>query len=377
MKMTIHHNTILGVACVVAALGMSSASAEFLVNESSGSTEIYNSSGTHTGTFASGLSIPVGIAEGGGFVFIGEYGTGKTLKYSTGGAALGFVNNGANAGWGPAGLAFTNGRIQSSLNSLGYVTSSAPDAGTEDENPFTPSGYMYAAVADAWNNGSPSGMTSLAPNGYADYVAFTTVNGDGSGALNYWGPGVGYGTYITLEAGAGARGVVAAGSSTFYVALFDAGKVVKVYWDANPETGGWKQSDWLTGLNTPVGLAIDGGILYVGSYLDKTITGYSLADASLQSSFSTAANPQYFALVSLTAEPVLPKLRMVGAGGGSATLQLDAAANVAYTVEYSTTLAAGSWGLLQAVPAGLERIETITDTNATDPKRFYRASVAP
>ncbi len=368
------HKTILGVACVVAALGMSSASAEFLVNESSGSTEIYSSSGTHTGSFATGLNIPVGIAEGGGYVFIGEYGTGKTLKYSTSGASLGFVNSGANAGWGTAGLAFTNGRIQSSLNSLGYVTSSAPDAGTEDESPSTPSGYMYAAVADAWNNGNPAGMTSLAPNGYADYVAFTTVNGDGSGALNYWSPGVDFGTYITFETGAGARGVVAAGNSTFYVALLDAGKVVKVSYDG---VLGWTQSDWLTGLNTPVGLAIDGGILYVGSYLDQTITGYSLADASLQSSFTTAANPQYFTLVTLATEPALPKLRIVGASGGTATLELAAAANVAYKVEFSTTLTTDSWDLLQTVPAGLERIETITDPNATDPKRFYRASVAP
>ena len=370
-------NMILGVACMVA-LGVSSASAAFLVNESSGSTEIYSSSGTPTGTFATGLNSPLGIAEGGGYVFIGEYGTGKTLKYSTSGVALGVVNNNAGSptdGWGTAGLAFANGRIQASLYVAGYVTSIAPDAGTEDGDPFTPSDYMYAAVAGAWNNGNPSGMTSLAPNGFADYVAFTTVNGDGSGALNYWSPGVvDFGTYLTFETGAGARGVVAAGNSTFYVALLDAGKVVKVSYDG---VLGWTQSDWLTGLNTPVGLAIDSGNLYVSSYLGQTITGYSLADASLQSSFSTAANPQYFALVTLAAEAALPKLRMVGVSGGSATLQLDATANVAYKVEFSTTLAMDSWDLLQAVPAGLERIETITDPNATDPKRFYRASVAP
>ena len=368
-------NMILGVACMVA-LGVSSASAAFLVNESSGSTEIYSSSGTPTGTFATGLNIPLGIAEGGGYVFIGEYGTGKTLKYSTSGVALGVVHNNAGSdGWGTAGLAFANGRIQASLYVAGYVTSIAPDAGTEDGDPFTPSGYMYAAVADAWNNGNPSGMTSLAPNGFAGSVAFTTVNVDGSGALNYWTPGdIGFGTYVTFTTGAGARGVVAAGNSTFYVALFDAGKVVKVSYDG---VLGWTQSDWLTGLNTPVGLAIDSGNLYVSSYLGQTITGYSLADASLQSSFSTAANPQYFALVTLAAEAALPKLRMVGVSGGSATLQLDATANVAYKVEFSTTLAMDSWDLLQAVPAGLERIETITDPNATDPKRFYRASVAP
>jgi hypothetical protein len=353
---------------------MSSASAEFLVNEAGGSTQIYSSAGVHTGTFVSGLTTPLGIAEGGGNVFIGDVSTGLIHKYSTGGAALGVVNSSASAAFGTAGLAFTNGRIQSSAYTAGYVQSSAPDAGTEDGNPATPGGYLYAAVADAWNNGSPSGMTSLAPNGFADYVAFTTVNGDGSGALNYWSPGVDFGTYLTFETGAGARGVVAAGNSTFYVALFDAGKVVKVSYDG---VLGWTQSDWLTGLNTPVGLAIDSGNLYVSSYLGQTITGYSLADASLQSSFSTAANPQYFALVTLAAEAALPKLRMVGASGVTATLELAAAANVAYKVEFSTTLATGSWDLLQTVPAGLERIETITDPNATDPKRFYRASVAP
>ncbi len=94
-------------------------------------------------------------------------------------------------------------------------------------------------------------------------------------------------------------------------------------------------------------------------------------------SFATNAGTVSDLQLTPVSQSILPKLRMVGAGGGIATLELDAAANVAYKVEFSTTLATGSWSLLQTVPAGLERIETITDTNATDPKRFYRASVAP
>ena len=171
------------------------------------------------------------------------------------------------------------------------------------------------------------------------------------------------------------RGLVTDGSGNLYFALYGTGEAGTGQIWMRDSVG--TVTTWKTGLDTPVGLAIDAGIIYVSSYSGPTITGYSLVDGSQVSQFSTLSNPQYFALVTLAAEPVLPKLRMVSAGGGTATLELDAAADVAYKVEFSTTLATDSWGLLQTVPAGLERTETLTDTNAAAPKRFYRASVAP
>jgi hypothetical protein len=173
-----------------------------------------------------------------------------------------------------------------------------------------------------------------------------------------------------MPAGSFPRGLVTDGAGNLFFALINSGEI----WKRN---AAGTVTTWKTGLNSPVGLVIEAGIIYVSSYYGQTITGYSLADGTQVSQFSTTSNPQYFALVTLAAEAALPKLRMVGVSGGSATLQLDATANVAYKVEFSTTLAMDSWDLLQAVPAGLERIETITDPNATDPKRFYRASLAP
>lgn len=44
---------------------------------------------------------------------------------------------------------------------------------------------------------------------------------------------------------------------------------------------------------------MDDGKLYVSSFDDKTITGYSLADATQVSQFSTLSNPQYFAITAI------------------------------------------------------------------------------
>ena len=361
----------LGIAAVVCTMG-NPAQADFIVNEMDGNARLYNSAGTPAGTFATGLATPIGIAVGGGNIYINELlggpgGGGQTTKFSQAGVNLGVVNSAASPNFHyPAGLAWSDNRINSAAFGINYLTSSGPDAGPEDGDPGTPLSYLYYAPTTA----TIHGVASANPNGFTG-VYFSYSAGDGSGGIGYWDPGMAaFDSICSVPAGSTPRGLVTDGSGNLYFALFGSGEI-------------WKRDSagtvtiWKTGLNSPLGLAIDAGIIYVGSFNGKTITGYSLADGSQVSQFATTNQPQYFALVTLTAEPVLPKLRMVSAGGGTATLELDAAANVAYTVEFSTTLATGSWGLLESVPAGLERTVTITDTNASDPERFYRASVAP
>ena len=349
-----------------------SARADFIVNEQDGNARLYSSAGTPAGTFATGLNTPIGIAVGGGNIYINELfggpGTGgQTTKFSQAGVNLGVVNSDAtNNSHQPAGLAWSDNRINSAAYGINYLTSSGPDAGTEDGDPGTPLTYLYYNPTTA----TIHGVASANPNGFTG-VYFSYSAGDGSGGIGYWNPGVqAFDSICSVPAGSTPRGLVTDGSGNLYFALFGSGEI-------------WKRDSagtvtiWKTGLNSPVGLAIEAGIIYVGAFYGQTITGYSLADGTQVSQFSTTNGPQYFALVTLSTEPAVPKLRIVGASGGTATLELDAAANMAYMVEFSTTLDTGSWDLLQVVPAGLERTETFTDTNATDPKRFYRASVAP
>jgi hypothetical protein len=287
---------------VAGALGIApSAMAAFLVAEmNTGKAELYNATGTHLSTFASGLSAPIGVAEGGGSVFISSYGNDMINKYTPGGTSQGVVNSGA-AGHGPTGLAYINGRIHGAAYNIGYLTSSAPDAVAEDGNPGSPSSYLYYSPGTTVH-----GVASAAPNGFTDIVYYTATVG-GTGEVGYWQPGVAAGTVINLGT-VDLRGVVAAGSSTLYVAEFSANKIVKVYFDGI----GWVSSDFITGINTPVGVAIDGGNLYVSSFDDKTITGYSLGDASQVSQFTTLSNPQYFAITSIP-EPASFGLLAAGA----------------------------------------------------------------
>ena len=368
------HITHLAFATLAVASLMNcpSARADFIVNEQDGNARLYSSAGTPAGTFATGLATPIGIAVGGGNIYINELfggagGGGQTTKFSEAGVNLGVVNSAASPNFHyPAGLAWSDNRINSAAYGINYLTSSGPDAGTEDGDPGTPLTYLYYNPTSA----TIHGVASANPNGFTG-VYFSYSAGDGSGGIGYWNPGVeAFDSICSVPAGSTPRGLVTDGSGNLYFALFGSGEI-------------WKRDSagtvtiWKTGLNSPLGLAIDAGIIYVGAFYGQTITGYSLADGTQVSQFSTTNGPQYFALVTLSTEPSVPKLRIVGASGGTATLELDAAANMAYMVEFSTTLDTGSWDLLQVVPAGLERTETFTDTNATDPKRFYRASVAP
>ena len=290
-------------ALVAGALGITpNVKAAFLVAESNtGKAELYGATGTYLGNFASGLSTPIGVAEGGGNVYISAYGGGVN-KYSTTGTALGVVNsNSGPFNHGPAGLAYINGRIHNAAYNIGTLTSSAPDAGTEDGDPNTPSSYLYYTFATTVH-----GVGSAAPNGFTDIVYYTATVG-GTAEVGYWQPGAAAGTVINLGT-VDLRGVVAAGSSTLYVAVNSANKVVKVNYDGTS----WVSSDFITGISSPVGVAIDGGNLYVSSFNGQTITGYSLANATQVSQFSTLSNPQYFAITSIP-EPASFGLLAAGA----------------------------------------------------------------
>lgn len=374
------HITHLAFATLAVASLMNcpSARADFIVNEQDGNARLYSSAGTPAGTFATGLATPIGIAVGGGNIYINELfggagGGGQTTKFSEAGVNLGVVNSAASPNFHyPAGLAWSDNRINSAAFGINYLTSSGPDAGPEDGDPGTPLSYLYYAPTTA----TIHGVASANPNGFTGVYFSYASQVDGSGGIGYWDPGVtAFGSIATVPPGSVPRGLVTDGSGNLYFALYGTGEAGTGQIWMRDSVG--TVTTWKTGLDTPVGLAIDAGIIYVSSYSGQTITGYSLVDGSQVSQFATVSGPQYFAVVTPAAGPALPKLRMVSAGGGTATLQLDAAANVAYKVEFSTTLATDSWGLLQTVPAGLERTETLTDTNAAAPKRFYRASVAP
>lgn len=293
MKTTVQ-KILLGAACLVA-LGTSSANAAFLVAEGT-TAQLYSSSGTSLGAFATGLSTAIGVAEGGGYVFISDYSAGVN-KYSASGTPLGVVNSSSGPfAHGPTGLAFSGGRIDTAGFNLNYVMSSGPDfpspgpQGSEDGNPATPISYLYYG-----SPAGPHGMTSAAPNGFSG-VYYTTSTGNSSGTLSYWDPGVSAAdSIIAFAAGTSPRGVVADGAGSLYGALLSTGEIWK-------RDGAGIVTTWKTGLNSPVGVAIDGGNLYVSSFNSGSITGYSLADGSQQSTFSTLGAPQYF-IVTAIPEP--------------------------------------------------------------------------
>jgi hypothetical protein len=270
------------------ALGTSSANAAFLVAEGT-TAQLYSSSGTSLGAFATGFGSAIGVAEGGGYIFISDYSAGVN-KYSSLGTPLGVVNSSSGPfNHGPAGIAFSGGRIDTAGFNANVVMSSGPDfpspgpQGSEDGNPATPISYLYYA-----SPAGPHGMTSATPNGFSG-VYYTTWNtGDSSGTLSYWDPGVSaLDSIISFAPGTTPRGVVADGAGSLYGALYSTGEIWK-------RDGAGTVTTWKTGLNSPVGVAIDGGNLYVSSFTDQSITGYSLADGSQQSTFSTLGAPQYF-----------------------------------------------------------------------------------
>ena len=297
-------------ALVAGALGITpNVKAAFLVAESNtGKAELYGATGTYLGNFASGLSTPIGVAVGGGNVFINELfggagSGGQTTKFSSAGANLGVVNSSASPNFHyPAGLAWSDNRINSAAFGINYLTSSGPDAGPEDGDPGTPLSYLYYAPTTA----TIHGVASANPNGFTGVYFSYASQVDGSGGIGYWDPGVtAFDSITTVPVASTLRGLVTDGSGNLYFALNGSGEIWK-------RDGAGTVTTWKTGLNSPVGLAIDGGNLYVSSFYGQTITGYSLANATQVSQFSTLSNPQYFAITSIP-EPASFGLLAAGA----------------------------------------------------------------
>jgi hypothetical protein len=276
--------------------------AAFLVAEQGGNVQNYSGSGSFLGTFATGFLSPIGVAEGGGNVFVSDLTGSYIYKYSASGTPLGVINNAAvTGGHQPAGIAWSDNRINGAAYGINYLTSHGPDAGAEDGLPGTPLSYLYYGPSVS----TIHGVASANPNGYTG-VYFTYSSGtDGSGGLGYWDPGVmAIDSIFTVVAGSTPRGVVTDGSGNLFVALNGTGTIMK-----RDSVG--TVTTWKTGLDSPVGLAVDGGNLYVGSFNGKTITGYSLSTGSQVSSFATLSSPQYF---TVTAIPEPMTVSILGLG---------------------------------------------------------------
>lgn len=308
---------------VLAAFALTASAAysqNFIVAEGD-AVRTYGANGSPLGTFAtSGITSAIDVVEGGGSVFVSDYGNNAPLaanrtgsyvyKYSTSGTYQGVVNSASNPNnHGPTGLAFINNRIHASNFNIATLTSSVPDAGAEDGDPATPSPYLFYTPPGFSN---VHGMTSGAPNGFSDIVYYTGNATNGDALLEFWQPGFGAGSIFNFGL-ATIRGVVAAGNNEFYVALSSLDKVVKLSFDGVNRT----QSDFITGIANPIGVEIDNGKLFVSSFTNQTISGYSLIGgaplaAAPLSSFSTVGSPQYF---SVTAVPEPSTYAMVGLVG--------------------------------------------------------------
>jgi hypothetical protein len=69
----------------------------------------------------------------------------------------------------------------------------------------------------------------------------------------------------------------------------------------------------------------------------------------------------------------LLKLESVTQANGQATVSFQAAANLTYTVEWCAQPAGGAWlKLVDVLARPNDRMESVTDSNAGDPGRFYR-----
>ena len=281
--------------------------------------------GTFLGTFASGMSTPIGVAHAGttGHVFVGQFGNGEIRKFTADGRDMGVVLVG-QPDWQPAGLAISGGRLYAASVRHKALASYAPDAGAEDGNANTPAPQQVLADLPV----APHGIAAAEPNQLPG-VYFTTSNDEtGEGSLSYWDGAAGTREKVicTFEKGAKPRGVVAEGGNVF-VALLGAGKVVKVN-----STG--KIEDWMSplnqfsspqyvGENTPVGLVAHDGKLYVSAYGlrdqgGRKVFTYRLADRAPQETITSMSPPQYIAFV-----PPVPEDRTGDSGflslGGNGT----------------------------------------------------------
>ncbi len=313
--------------------------------------------GTFLGTFASGMSTPIGVAHAGttGHVFVGQFGNGEIRKFTADGRDMGVVLVG-QPDWQPAGLAISGGRLYAASVRHKALASYAPDAGAEDGNANTPAPQQVLADLPV----APHGIAAAEPNQLPG-VYFTTSNDEtGEGSLSYWDGAAGTREKVICTFGKGAkpRGVVASGGNVF-VALLGAGKVVKV-------SAAGVIEDWMSplnqfsspqyvGENTPVGLVAHDGKLYVSAYGlrdqgGRKVFSYRLANKAPQETITSMSPPQYIAFV-----PPVPEDRTgdsgflsLGGNGAVGTPVLRATADLkSATLPFLSWDSEGSCGRLR------------------------------
>ena len=267
----------------LAACMVSGASADILVVEGT-AVRRYSDSGTFLSTFAQGLDSPLGIVEGDGCVYIGQFGGGEIHKYDAGGVDMGLILSG-HPEWQPTGLAWNDGRLYAASARYQGIASYTTDSLREDGDHNTP---QPQRVLD----GLAEPVSGLCSAGERGGVYFTTSDETtGKGSLGYWSgqPGDPAQILHTFPEGSQPRGLALAGNH-FFVSLLGSGKVSRVDSEGKAE-------DWLTGLVQPVGLGIREGRLYVSQHSDRTVKAYNLSDKSAQTIIAARSNPQYFAYV--------------------------------------------------------------------------------
>lgn len=286
----------------LAATGCSAVVADILVVESA-HVRRYADDGTFLGTFVGGLNTPLAVirSDPDGYIFVSQFGSGEIHKYAGNGTDLGAVMAG-HAGWRPTGLAWNDGRLYAASYAYKGLASYAIDAGPEDGNSNSPTPQLVVAL--------PSRGCGVCSAGQRGGVYVTTSDETGSGILGYWTGKTDdpVHTLVTFPEASEPRGIAVAEDEVF-VALMRSGRVVKLDREG-------KVNDWLTGLHTPVGVAVHEGRLYVSSHDDRTIYAYGLADKREQLFTLARTNPQYFAFVPADTTAEKP-VRLVQADGST------------------------------------------------------------
>jgi len=251
--------------------GSAAYSQNLFVTTGSNTVREYDTSGNViTGSYASGLYYPSGLAfDSDGNLFVAD-GDAQIMKVGPdGGASSLFVAS--NAG---GALAF---------DSSGNLYAPNPGTGGDTISVFNRSGDLIQTISDP-SLISPSGIAfDEGGNFYVSNNAAGTISKfDASGNLID-------GAYVTgLN---NPLGLAFDGAGNLYVADFATSTVSKY-----DSTGGLVNASFVSGLNSPYGLAFDNsGNLYVANSGNGTISKFASDGTTINTSLISGVNPTYIA----------------------------------------------------------------------------------